>query len=192
MKQVLVNVKGKNGYEIYVDDVLFINTDNALRSYHEIIDELFTTKNDYWVTVTNDFTTINQNINDANESFKQNINADDARSKIDSGFNPFEFKGGKYKETFTNTESDDQNFEADEETNPIAPGSVIYVDSVMGTLVRATGGLAVVLGSYESESGDVMIEVETLPNIYYSWNELESAQDALKEKYGNRPAMRII
>lgn len=190
MKQVLVNVKGKNGYEIYVEGVLFINTDNALRSYHEIIEELFNSSNNYWVTVTNDFTTINQNIDDANESFKQNINADEARSKIDSGFNPFEFKGGKYNETFTNAESDDS--EPTEEMNPIAPGGVIYVDSVMGTLVRATGGLAVVLGSYESESGDIMVEVETLPNIYYSWNELESAQDTLKEKYGNRPAMRII
>lgn len=93
-------------------------------------------------------------------------------------------------------------------------GDLVYVAGIDGILRKITGGVGtvhmvynsdecveanigdvenddIVLGDEDVVVNNVLIELEEIPGVYFSWNELKNSQTELKAKYGYKPACVI-
>lgn len=85
-------------------------------------------------------------------------------------------------------------------------GNLIYVDGVDGFLRKITGGIGTVHVVYnadantehvsvqgiDDENDRMLIELEEIPGVYFSWTNLRDKQSELKAKYGYKPVCSII
>lgn len=90
-------------------------------------------------------------------------------------------------------------------------GDLIYIEGVQGILKTVTGGVGTVsmvytdtnssldIETYDEEhwpgnvedissKENLLIELEEIPGVYHSWNELRYKQSELQSKYGYKPA----
>lgn len=76
-------------------------------------------------------------------------------------------------------------------------GDLIYVDGLDGFLAKIRGGVGTVGMVYDNTKAEnceqnILIELEEIPGHYFNWNELADIQTDLKEKYGYKPACKIV
>lgn len=76
-------------------------------------------------------------------------------------------------------------------------GDLIYVDGLDGFLAKIRGGVGTVGMVYDNTKTEncvqnILIELEEIPGHYFNWNELADIQTDLKEKYGYKPACKIV
>lgn len=76
-------------------------------------------------------------------------------------------------------------------------GDLVYVDGLDGFLAKIRGGVGTVGMVYDNTKAEnceqnILIELEEIPGHYFNWNELADVQTDLKEKYGYKPACKIV
>lgn len=76
-------------------------------------------------------------------------------------------------------------------------GDLVYVDGLDGFLAKIRGGVGTVGMVYDNTKAEncqqnILIELEEIPGHYFNWNELAGVQTDLKEKYGYKPACKIV
>lgn len=76
-------------------------------------------------------------------------------------------------------------------------GDLVYVDGLDGFLAKIRGGVGTVGMVYDNTKAEncqqnILIELEEIPGHYFNWNDLAYFQTELKEKYGYKPACKIV
>lgn len=202
------------GYEIYVNNELFINTDNPVTTYNEVIRQTFGENVD--VTVSGNGFRNTVKVSDISESFNNfnsrvelisdTISVDEPvfvksttidESQIDFKLFQSEFQPNNYRETFSDYDEDydeDDYWEDEEELEPVVIpefGELIYVDAVDGMFRKISGGVAIFNGYIETTDEQIMIETQNHPGVYYNWTELFYQQSRLKQEFGSRPSLKF-
>lgn len=106
-------------------------------------------------------------------------------------------------ETVTVDETEVENPSYEHDFQPVGNvdcpnlGDLVYVDGLDGILAKIRGGVGTVGMVYDNTKAEncqqnILIELEEIPGHYFNWNELAGVQTDLKEKYGYKPACKIV
>lgn len=213
--EVLVEIKKNGGFKISENGIVFVQT-NTPTDYEPILSECFPEHKVIIKNENNTFVETNSSsIKQAKDDFKKIL---DDISEEEINIDPFNGGNtGRYKETFSNPESIFEDKNTLDETTPInnvnpvgevdmpQPGDIIYIEGVNNMFTKITGGVVTVHKVLVQENEEtvfnneeyfydenIMVYTNEFPNFMINWTEIKDKQELLKEKYGYRPAQKIL
>jgi len=150
------------------------------------------------------------------EVITEKTGIDDIINKVNSA--TLAPNAGKYKKHIVSSDNEDapwpsssndseDNEQSVDNTVPVGNveipklGNLVYVNGFDGFLRKITGGIGTVHMVFDEETKaevkpddepeSVLVELEEVPGVYFSWNELKDEQAELKNKYGYKPVCSI-
>lgn len=149
----------------------------------------------------------------AKEVITEQTDIDSIINKVNAGIkapnqNKRSNRNSVVDETSDEKESSYGTEETTDNTTPVGNveipglGNLVYVNGFDGFMRKIAGGIGTVHLVYDEETkqqvkdgdepGSVLVELEEIPGIYFSWNTVKDEQEKLKEKYGYKPVCSII